>query len=61
MSESINSLKKFGKSFFWAGKILPNFYLKRSAELYHFCRKMDDLADENQNIYTVDILKLIKL
>ena len=60
MSESINSLKKFGKSFFWAGKILPNFYFKRSADLYHFCRKMDDIADENQNIHTLENLKLIK-
>ena len=61
MSQAINSLKKFGKSFYWAGKILPNFYLERSADLYHFCRKMDDLADENQNIHTLDNLKLIKL
>ncbi len=60
MVKSIDLLKKFGQSFYWAGKILPKFYLIRSADLYQFCRKLDDIADENQNIDTLDNLRLIK-
>ena len=42
MDNSLKSLKKFGKSFYWAGMILPDFYLKRSADLYYFCRNEKD-------------------
>ena len=49
MNKSLQSLKKYGKSFYWAGMILPSFYLNRSAELYNFCRKLDDIADQKKN------------
>ena len=48
MNESVSSLKEFGKSFYWAGRILPNYYLTRSADLYAFCRKLDDIADQEK-------------
>ena len=38
-------LKKNGKSFNWAGKFLPSKYINRAAELYSFCRILDDIAD----------------
>ena len=48
MNESLESLKTFGKSFYWAGMILPDYYLERSADLYYFCRKLDDIADQKK-------------
>ena len=38
-------LKDNGKSFYWAGKFLPRKYIDRAAELYSFCRILDDIAD----------------
>ena len=38
-------LKDNGKSFYWAGKFLPRKYIDRAAELYSFCRFLDDIAD----------------
>ena len=60
MYNSLKSLKKFGKSFYWAGMILPNYYLNRSADLYYFCRKLDDIADENRSKSTLSKLNSIK-
>ena len=31
-------LKKNGKSFYWAGKLLTKEYFNRAAELYSFCK-----------------------
>ena len=41
-------LKKNGKSFHWAGKFLPNECINRAAELYSFCRILDDIADNGE-------------
>jgi phytoene synthase len=41
-------LKTNGKSFYWAGKFLPSAYINRAAELYKFCRTLDDIADNDQ-------------
>ena len=59
MNDSIKSLQKNGKSFFWAGKILPDYYLKRAADLYLFCRKLDDIAD--QEIKSIALKKLTSI
>ena len=59
MNDSIKSLQKNGKSFFWAGKILPDYYLNRAADLYLFCRKLDDIAD--QEIKPIALKKLISI
>ena len=45
MSNHQEILRKNGKSFYWAGKLLPKKYLTRCAELYSFCRLLDDIAD----------------
>ena len=42
------TLKKNGKSFYWAGKFLPKQDINRAAELYSFCRLLDDIADNGQ-------------
>ena len=60
MNESIDSLKIFGKSFYWAGMILPKHYLQRSADLYYFCRKLDDIADQKKNKKNLIKLESIK-
>ena len=41
-------LKKNGKSFYWAGKFLPKDCINRAAELYSFCRSLDDIADSGK-------------
>ncbi len=41
-------LKKNGKSFYWAGKLLPKESINRAAELYSFCRILDDIADSGK-------------
>ena len=41
-------LKNNGKSFFWASKFLPSLYVDRAAELYKFCRILDDIADSGK-------------
>ncbi len=41
-------LKKNGRSFHWAGKFLPTECINRAAELYTFCRILDDIADNGE-------------
>ena len=41
-------LKKNGQSFYWAGKLLPKESINRAAELYRFCRILDDIADSGK-------------
>ena len=41
-------LKTNGKSFHWAGKFLPKECINRAAELYSFCRILDDIADNGE-------------
>ena len=56
-------LKKNGKSFYWAGKLLPKKDINRAAELYSFCRILDDVADSgdaNSHKNLVNIKSIIK-
>ena len=56
-------LKANGKSFNWAGKFLPSKYINRAAELYSFCRFLDDIADSgeaNSHKYLINIKSIIK-
>ncbi len=41
-------LKKNGKSFYWAGKLLTEEYINRASLLYCFCRALDDIADSGK-------------
>ena len=43
------TLKTNGKSFYWARKFLPKQDINRAAELYSFCRFLDDIADNGQH------------
>tara|TARA_Y100000996_G_scaffold277841_1_gene219043 strand:+ start:1970 stop:2842 length:873 start_codon:yes stop_codon:yes gene_type:complete len=42
-----NSLKNYGKSFYWASFFLPNQSKSAATELYSICRYFDDIADNN--------------
>ncbi len=46
MTEAVNKLAKYGRSFSLAGTLLPSETLNAAADLYAFCRAVDDLADE---------------
>jgi len=55
--------KKNGKSFHWAGKFLKKECINRAAELYSFCRILDDIADSgeaNSHKYLINIKSIIK-
>ncbi len=56
-------LKKNGKSFHWAGKFLNKECINRAAELYSFCRILDDIADSgeaNSHKYLINFKSIIK-
>jgi len=47
-----NSLKKHGKSFYWASFFLPKRNKDAATKLYSICRFFDDLADDNNKDQT---------
>jgi len=47
-----NSLKKHGKSFYWASFFLPKKSKDAASKLYSICRFFDDLADDNNEDQT---------
>ena len=47
-----NYLALFAKSFNWAGFFLPRKIYDDCAALYAFCRVLDDIADEKNNLDT---------
>mgnify|MGYP001158955705 FL=1 len=59
ISDAKLTLKKNGKSFYWAGKFLPSAYIDRASELYQFCRVLDDIADSGER-RSLQKLKKIK-
>ena len=45
-----NLLKKHAKSFYWASFFLPSNTLDKCSSLYNFCRTLDDIVDDNDNL-----------
>ena len=45
-----NLLKKHAKSFYWASFFLSKIVIKKSTALYNFCRTLDDIADESNEL-----------
>ncbi len=45
-----NLLKKHAKSFYWASIFLPSNTLDKCSSLYNFCRTLDDIVDDNNNL-----------
>ena len=46
----INLIEKHAKSFYWASFFLSKKKFKKCSSLYNFCRTLDDIADENNNL-----------
>jgi phytoene synthase len=46
---ALNTLKTHGKSFRFAGAFLSKSQLNQAAQLYQFCRWIDDIADESED------------
>ena len=53
-----NLLKKHAKSFYWASFFLSSNTFEKCSSLYNFCRILDDIVDDNNNL---DIKKEIFL
>ena len=45
-----NLLKKHAKSFYWASFFLPSNTLDKCSSLYNFCRTLDDIVDDDNNL-----------
>jgi len=45
-----NLLKKHAKSFYWASFFLSSNTLDKCSSLYNFCRTLDDIVDEDNNL-----------
>ena len=45
-----NLLKKHAKSFYWASFFLSRNTLSKCSSLYNFCRTLDDIVDDNNNL-----------
>jgi phytoene synthase len=53
----VSSLKKYGRSFYFASRFLGSQDTARAAGLYGICRWIDDLADETQDRAALTDLK----
>ncbi len=51
-TQAIKTLAIYGKSFRFAGAFLSRLQLQQAARLYHFCRCIDDIADESDCAFT---------
>ena len=47
-----NLIKKHAKSFYWASIFLPKQTFKKCSYLYNFCRTLDDIVDDKNDIET---------
>ena len=45
-----NLLKKHAKSFYWASFFLSSDTVAKCSSLYNFCRTLDDIVDDNNNL-----------
>ena len=45
-----NLLKKHAKSFYWASFFLSSNTLSKCSSLYNFCRTLDDIVDDDDNL-----------
>lgn len=49
VSQAVSIIARYGRSFRLAGRLLPAATFQDAAELYAFCRAVDDIADEPQD------------
>ena len=46
-----NYLSIYAKSFNWAGFFLPKVKYKNCSALYDFCRTVDNIVDDEENLH----------
>ncbi len=49
MTQAVSIIARYGRTFRLAGRLLPAATFQDAAELYAFCRAVDDLADETRD------------
>jgi phytoene synthase len=49
VSQAVSIIARYGRSFRLAGRLLPGATFQDAAELYAFCRAVDDIADDAQD------------
>ena len=59
-SDASASLKKNGKTFWFASLFLPAGVSADAADLYAFCRQMDDIADQQGGVIAVERLATVR-
>ena len=47
---SNNLLEKHAKSFYWASFFLSKEIFNKCSSLYNFCRTLDDIVDDENNL-----------
>jgi phytoene synthase len=57
-SDAEATLRQHGKSFAWARRLLGKKTGYQAARLYQFCRQVDDLADDDDQDRSQDLLQL---
>ena len=57
-SDAEATLRQHGKSFAWARRLLGKTTGHHAARLYQFCRQVDDLADDDDQDRSQDLLQL---
>ncbi len=57
-SDAEQTLSQHGKSFAWARRLLGRDAGHKAARLYQFCRLVDDLADDDTENHSADLLAL---
>ena len=58
---SLEDLKKEGKSFYWGSFFLPRKLRNNVATLYSICRYFDNIADHDDKDRSAQLKKLIPL
>ena len=50
MNKNLSLISKHAKSFSWAGFFLSKKTFRKCSVLYDFCRTVDDIADEDDQL-----------
>ena len=56
-----NLLKKHAKSFYWASFFLSRETYQKCSSLYNFCRTLDDIADQKNELSKKQIFLNLKM
>ena len=57
MKKQSHIIQKYGKTFYWASFFLEKKIKLRLFSIYAFCRKIDDIVDNNKKELNIDLKK----